>query len=111
MAENTKRFSNRVADYTRFRPSYPEGLIAYLTGDGGLTNQSIVADIGSGTGIFTRLLVNKVKTVYAVEPNNEMRQAAEQLIINQPAFQSVNGKAEASVKKNIDRISWINYER
>ncbi|NHJ40574.1 MAG: SAM-dependent methyltransferase, partial [Asgard group archaeon] len=47
----TKRFSNRVENYVKYRPSYPKDIIAKLQIEGILTKNSIIADIGSGTGI------------------------------------------------------------
>ena len=46
----TKRFSSRVEDYIRYRPGYPADVIAWLTAECGLSDQSRIADIGSGTG-------------------------------------------------------------
>ena len=45
----------------------------------GLSARSAVADIGSGTGLFAGLLLQSGCQVFAVEPNDEMRHAAEQL--------------------------------
>ncbi len=63
-----------------------------------LMPQSTVADVGAGTGIFSRLLLAHGCTVYAVEPNREMRSAAEQdLAPTYPAtFRAIDGRAEAT---------------
>ena len=47
----TTRFSDRVADYVRYRPTYPDALLIALQREVGLSSTSVVADIGSGTGI------------------------------------------------------------
>jgi SAM-dependent methyltransferase len=68
-ADSTTRFSNRVADYVRYRPSYPDQLIQTLQAEAGLTPQSIVADVGSGTGISVDLFLRLGCTVFGIEPN------------------------------------------
>src|SRR5262249_648330 len=95
MIDPTSRFGARVDDYVKARPSYPAGLLAVLARECGLDKKSIVADLGSGTGIFTRLLLESGATVYAVEPNDEMRAAAERDLASE-RFHSVRGRAEAT---------------
>jgi len=53
----TERFSSRVEDYVRSRPSYPSAAIDLLATRCGLSPAAVVADIGSGTGILTELLL------------------------------------------------------
>jgi ubiquinone/menaquinone biosynthesis C-methylase UbiE len=55
-----------------------------------------VADVGSGTGIFSRLLLEHGNPVHAVEPNDAMRAAAESSLAEYAAFTSVRGCAEAT---------------
>jgi len=90
----TNRFSSRVDDYVRFRPGYPPELLALLRDRCGLARNSVVADAGSGTGIFTRLLLENGYQVYAVEPNAAMRKAAEAALAGFPGFRSVAATAE-----------------
>lgn len=90
----TTRFSDRVADYVRYRPSYPAEVMETLRQEAGLTAGMPVADIGSGTGIFSTLLLGAGAEVYAVEPNAAMRQAAESRLAPNPLFHSVTGSAE-----------------
>lgn len=71
----TSRFSSNVYDYTMYRPSYPEAVIEYLNKNIGLKNK-IVADIGAGTGILTKLVLNNGNKVFAIEPNDKMRNAS-----------------------------------
>lgn len=96
MPDVTKRFSNRVADYVKYRPNYPASLIDYLFERTGLCPGAEIADIGSGTGIFTGQLLGRGMTVYAVEPNDEMRAAAEALLRSHERFRSVSGSAEST---------------
>jgi SAM-dependent methyltransferase len=90
------RFSSRVDSYARFRPSYPQQIIETLEHHCGLTRDSIVADIASGTGIFTKLLLEHGNRVFGVEPNVEMRAAGEGFLAAYPNFSSVTGTAEAT---------------
>jgi SAM-dependent methyltransferase len=90
------RFSCRVDSYVRFRPSYPKQIIETLERDCGLSNNSIIADIASGTGIFTKLLLQHGNRVFGVEPNAEMRSAGEEFLSFYTNFTSVTGTAEAT---------------
>ena len=92
----TLRFSARVENYIRYRPGYPPQVLETLQTECGLTPSAIVADIASGTGIFTRSLLENGNRVYAVEPNREMREAAERLLAPYPNFSSIAGTAEAT---------------
>jgi ubiquinone/menaquinone biosynthesis C-methylase UbiE len=92
--DNTTKFSNRVENYIKFRPSYPSELIDFLYTSIGMKSHSVVADIGSGTGIFTKLLLDRNNKVFAVEPNTKMRAAAEKLLSKYAKLVSVKGTAE-----------------
>ena len=94
----TQRFSPRVADYVRYRPTYASSVIDVLDRRVGLGPQSTVADIGAGTGIATALLLARGWTVFAVEPNANMRAVAEQRLAAEypTTFRSVVGRAEAT---------------
>jgi ubiquinone/menaquinone biosynthesis C-methylase UbiE len=89
-----ERFSNRVENYARFRPTYPLAVIEVLKNECGLAPNSVVADIASGTGIFTRLLLENRIRVLGVEPNADMRRAGEEYLANYPNFTSVTATAE-----------------
>jgi ubiquinone/menaquinone biosynthesis C-methylase UbiE len=90
----TLRFSTRVENYIRYRPSYPPQVLDTLKNDCGLKPSSVVADIACGTGIFTRMLLDHGNRVIGVEPNREMREAAERLLAAYPRFTSIAGSAE-----------------
>jgi ubiquinone/menaquinone biosynthesis C-methylase UbiE len=92
----TQRFSSRVENYRRYRPSYPRELISLLTRECGLTKQSRIADIGSGTGLLAEVFLAHGCDVSGVEPNLEMRQAGEKLLAQWSGFRSVDGRAEAT---------------
>jgi SAM-dependent methyltransferase len=93
---STQRFTDRVDHYVRYRPSYPAGVTDELKKSAGLGPTSVVADIASGTGIFTQLLLPHCARVYGVEPNDAMRAAADRLLVAWPTFTSVTGTAEAT---------------
>ena len=92
----TSRFSDRVENYVRYRPGYPPEALQVLRNECGLLPQHVVADIASGTGIWTRTLLGNGNQVFAIEPNAEMRQAGERLLAEFPKFTSVEGTAEAT---------------
>jgi SAM-dependent methyltransferase len=96
MTDATGRFSDRVEAYLRYRPGYPAELVPELLARCGLDAKAVVADIGSGTGIFSARLLQQGLHVYAVEPNAAMRAAAQQRLHDNPRFHSVAASAEAS---------------
>ena len=96
MSDPTRRFSSRVDNYVKYRPGYPRGIIELLSAECGLTPTALVADVGSGTGILAGLLLQHGNRVYGVEPNREMREAAERHLKHYAAFASIDGKAEAT---------------
>ncbi len=100
MADTLKRFSNRVDNYIKYRPGYPPEMLAFIIKEKMLKADSVIADIGSGTGISAKQFLANGNTVYGVEPNKEMREAAEKLLQANPNFISVEGTAEATGLKN-----------
>jgi SAM-dependent methyltransferase len=98
MNDSTTRFSSRVDNYIKYRPSYPPALIDQLAVECRLADGASIADVGSGTGVLSALLLKRGYRVLAVEPNAEMRGAAERLLRNYPGFTSVAGTAEATTQ-------------
>ena len=115
----TSRFSDRVENYIRYRPGYPPQVLETLRQECGLTATHVIADVASGTGIWTKMLLENGNPVYAVEPNADMREAAERLLAEFPRFTSVNGKAEATslADSSVDFVTaaqaahWFDRER
>jgi len=91
-----ERFTNRVDHYVKYRPSYPRAVLDLLETECGLTSASVVADVGSGTGILSELFLNNGNHVFGIEPNKEMRAAGERRLGRHPRFTSVAGTAEAT---------------
>lgn len=102
----TQRFSNRVAEYVRYRPGYPTALIPVLEETGVLRKDSKIADIGSGTGLSSRPFLEAGYTVYGIEPNAAMRQAAEEGLSDFSTFISMDADAYHTIleKNLIDAI-------
>ena len=96
MSESVERFTNRVEDYAKYRPGYPVAVVELLTNECGLTPESVVADIGSGTGKLSEILLANGNVVLGVEPNAAMRVVAEAIFKDEPRFRSVDGSAEAT---------------
>lgn len=92
--KSTTRFTGRVANYVKYRPSYPEAILNLLDKEINFDQFKDVADIGSGPGKLSRLFLNNDNLVYGVEPNDEMREAGEKLLNDYINFISINGTAE-----------------
>jgi ubiquinone/menaquinone biosynthesis C-methylase UbiE len=90
----TTRFSNRVENYVKYRPSYPEAIIPFLEKNIDLQKENRIVDIGSGTGLFSELFLKNGYPVIGVEPNNDMRKAGEKKLAHYPDFTSINHRAE-----------------
>jgi SAM-dependent methyltransferase len=96
----TARFSDRVENYARYRPGYPPEVLDLLRGECGLQPHHIVADIASGTGMFTRLLLENGNSVFAVEPNTEMREMGDHQLEAFPRLVSIAGTAEETTLRS-----------
>jgi ubiquinone/menaquinone biosynthesis C-methylase UbiE len=107
MKSPTERFSDRVENYVNYRPSYPSELLEFLAETFGLSSIWTIADIGSGTGILSKLFLDNGNVVYAVEPNQEMRIAAEHLLAAYPNLKSIHGQAEQTTlgDRSVDCIT------
>lgn len=116
--DSKERFTTRAASYIAARPTYPTGLIDILRERCGLNPSAVVADIGSGTGMLSRLLCPHAQTVYGVEPNQAMRESATAHLSEPSNFVSVNGAAEATTlpATSVDLITaaqafhWFNHD-
>ena len=106
MLDSTQRFSTRVENYIRYRPGYPREIIEMLKTNYGLNTESIIADVGSGTGILSELFLKAGNRVFGIEPNPEMRQAGERLLKSFPGFTSISGTAEETTLPD-DSVDFI----
>lgn len=89
--DNRNRFDGKGEIYAKARPKYAKALFEYLKNVLNVPFDSVFADIGSGTGIFTEQLLDCWRKVYAVEPNADMRRKAEERISRIESFISVDG--------------------
>jgi SAM-dependent methyltransferase len=105
MRDRTERFSDRAEAYAKYRPGYPGDMLRFL--EALVAPPATVADIGSGTGILTRELLKSGYDVWAIEPNEAMRTAAERTLDGCATFRSVRGTAEATTleDRTIDLIT------
>lgn len=90
------RFTARAEDYVKWRPGYPAEVVDFWTEEFGWHRGDTIADIGSGTGIMSARLLDAGLHVMAVEPNADMRAAADRLFSGRDGFMSVAGSAEAT---------------
>lgn len=82
--------------YIKYRPGYPQEVLSLLSTACALGERSVVADVGAGTGIFSQMLLEAGARVFAVEPNDAMREAAEAMLAGHEGYTSVNGSAQES---------------
>lgn len=103
----THRFDKRAAVYSKYRPGYPREILDILRSEIGFNPHASVADIGSGTGLLSRLFLENGNKVYGIEPNDEMRAHAEETLSSFPGFISVGGRAESTTLKeaSVDLIT------
>jgi len=116
--DRKNRFSKRAEYYSRYRPGYPVSLLRYLERELSFSIDSVVADVGSGTGILSELLLENGNRVFGVEPNEDMRRVAEMNLAKYKDFRSISGSAESTTLENgsVDFITaaqsfhWFNPE-
>ena len=119
ISDPTRRFSSRAENYARFRPGYPAAVADFLAEECGLTAGSVIADLGSGTGLLAELFLKRGNLVYGVEPNGEMRAAGERLLKAYPRFVSIAATAESTTlgEGSVDLVTagrafhWFDGER
>lgn len=104
---NEHKFDGKGEIYKKYRPDYPGELFGWLYSDGGFSAESVVADVGSGTGIFSRCLLERGSRVFAVEPNGDMRRKAENALGKYGGFVSVAASAELTglEEKSVDFVT------
>ena len=116
--DHTQRFTSRVSHYVRYRPSYPPEILDVLRQECGLTPDSVIADVGSGTGLLTQFFARNGNRVFAVEPNDTMRAAGEAELQAFPNVSSVSGRGEGTTlpDASVDLVTaaqafhWMNRE-
>jgi len=107
MSDPLQRFSTRVDNYVKYRPGYPSEILELLRRNCALTTDSVIADIGSGTGKLSELFLKNGNRVYGVEPNEAMRVSGEALLAHYPNFVSIPARAESTTlhSETIDLVT------
>lgn len=98
--KNTEKFSGHAKIYDKFRPNYPIEMYDYLEQNFKLNSKSTIADIGAGTGIVTEELTKRFNTVYAVEPNSDMRNVLKGRFDGDSHVEIINAAAENTPLKS-----------
>jgi ubiquinone/menaquinone biosynthesis C-methylase UbiE len=93
---NWERFNKRSEKYDLYRPRYPDALLNLMEKEAGLSGDSVVADVGSGTGLLTELLLREECKLYCIEPNGEMRNIAKEKFYQIANCSILEGAAEAT---------------
>jgi len=115
----TRRFTKRADWYASYRPGYPAKIIAILEKKIGFRRRQVVADVGSGTGLLTKIFLENGNKVFGVEPNKSMRAYSERDLSGFRNFISVRGTAEHTTlpTKSVDLVTvgqalhWFNRVR
>ena len=104
---NIEKFTGKATIYEKYRPEYPKEFIDYLYSELGFSKDSAIADIGSGTGILSKQMLERGSKVICVEPNENMRQMAERALAAYSNFISTGGSAEDTKvqEKSVDFIT------
>ncbi len=84
-------FTLQTSNYKNYRPSYPSAVVELILAQ---IETPVIADIGSGTGKLSKLLVESAKTLYSIEPNRQMRKSAEDIMSCHANYISIASFAE-----------------
>jgi SAM-dependent methyltransferase len=94
--DSTARFSGRAQAYASGRPGYPPQIAGHVARELALAPGAVIVDLGSGTGLSSRIFLQAGFRVIGVEPNAQMRAQAERALADMPDFVSVAGSAQAT---------------
>ena len=92
--QSVERFSDRVANYVKYRPGYPPEVLEFFKTELGLTRYSRIADIGAGTGLSSKPFLENGNFVHGVEPNAAMREASKTFLAEFENFNSIDGTSD-----------------
>ena len=99
MNQNINKFSDKAENYAKYRLDYSNKILEYFS-EYNFNNNSVIADIGSGTGKLSKIFLDNGNMVYGIEPNDNMREMANKLLMGFDKFVSVNGSAENTTLQN-----------
>lgn len=86
--------SSKNEMYKKNKPVYSAALYDYLYSAVNISKDSVIADIGTGTGIFCRPMLERGSTVYGVEPDEKMLEIAKNDLSEYSKFISIASTAE-----------------
>ena len=100
-------FADKAEQYVRYRTDYPERLIRSALDAVQLRRADVVADLGSGTGLLARWILERGNRVLGVEPDPGMRATAQHLLAAHENFLSVAASAETTTlaESSVDVIA------
>lgn len=115
---NEQKFSGKNEVYSKSRPAYPQILIDFLF-ENSIKEDSVIADVGAGTGIFTKQLSKFNNQIFAIEPNDDMFSSLENNLKEYKNIKTLKGSAEEIPlsNKSVDFICaaqsfhWFNKEK
>src|SRR5439155_22179559 len=104
----TGRFTGLADSYAKYRPSYPIEAIDFIVSHCRLGKDSMLVDVGCGTGISARLFAERSLRVIGIEPNAEMRAAAAATSVPpdcpQPIYQEGRAEATGLADQSVDAV-------
>jgi ubiquinone/menaquinone biosynthesis C-methylase UbiE len=95
MNENVVKYTEKEKIYEKYRPGYSKDILEYLL-EYGFSNNTIIGDIGSGTGKLSKIFLENGNIVYSIEPNKNMREMSDYLYSQYSNYNSINGTAEST---------------
>lgn len=115
-SDNFSTYTTKAKKYARYRWDYATQAIEAMFSISSLTNNACVVDIGAGTGIFTRHFIGRVGKLYAIEPNNAMRQEGQSSAASAIKFLASSAENTMLPAHSVDLITvaqaihWFNPE-
>lgn len=111
-------FDTKSKFYSKYRPKYSNEFIRYIDLKYFKDKSKAIADIGCGTGILTKQILDCGLKVFGVEPNEEMLNEARGYLKEYESFTPINATAENTTLEDnsIDIIvvgqafHWFNLE-
>ena len=91
---NYDRFTSKADLYDKFRPKYSGEFIDYIYKYLGISDNTVVADIGAGTGILSEEFLKRGSSVICVEPNKKMLEQAKCKLQQFKKVSFINATAE-----------------
>ena len=100
-------FSNLASNYLKYRPSYNKEIVETIVNYAKKNSKNILAaDVGAGTGIFTKCLIEAgIKDVVAVEPNEDMRNTGIENLGKKIQFFRGSGENTTLVSNKYDLVT------